>query len=99
MYSIVVWNKHRKHPHPHIFEASQQQLEIAIGELNSIIKSMNEPVKVPCVSQDMFFYIKKKKNHPQTRNINFGMLSDGIHPIKPISTLWLARLKLFIEKN
>ena len=32
LYSIVNWNKHRKHPHPDIFKVSQQQLENAISE-------------------------------------------------------------------
>ena len=99
MYSIVTWNKQRKHPNPEIFQTSQQQLEIAITELNSLIKSLNEPVKVPCISQDMYFFIKKKKNQPQTRNINFDMLLDGVHPKKTISTLWLARLKQFIDRE
>lgn len=99
MYSITLWNAKRKHPHPSIFELNQTRLETAIAELNRLIKAINQPEKVPCISQDMSFFIKKKKGQPQTKKINYDLLVDGIHLDKPISSLWLARIKLFINKD
>ena len=88
-YSIISWNKKMKHPHPDIFEANQQRLELAIIELNNMIKTINEPDKVPCISQDMILSYKKKKKHTRTNKVNFELLLDGIHPGTQICTLWL----------
>lgn len=77
---------------------SQDRLEKAIPDLNMAIKDINAPSLPPQIIQDMYFSIKRKASQPQTRKINYQLLLEGIHAGKPISELWLIRIKLFIGK-
>ena len=95
-YSIVEWNRLMKHPQPESFQTNQDKLENMIKELNSKIKELNAPHSPPQIAQDMFVKIKRKKNHTQTRRINYTLLKDGIHPGKDLSQLWLVRINNFV---
>ena len=65
-----------KHPQPEIFLNSQNRLEILIQELNGRIKELNSPLNPPQIAQDMILQIKKKKNHKQTKHINYNVSKD-----------------------
>ena len=95
MYSIVEWNRNKGHPDPDTFTQNQYRLEKAITDLNMAIKEINAPSLPPQLTQDMYFSIKRKASQAQTRKICYELLLDGIHPGKPISELWLIRIKLF----
>ena len=96
-YSIPKWNQHRGHPNPEIFNESQERLEKMVKELNDKIRELNSPLNPPLVAQDMLFKIKKKKNHEQTQLVAYSVLTDGIHPDRDISKLWLVRINNFIN--
>ena len=87
------------HPNTIIFQESQTQLEEIIVELNERIKQLNSPYNPPQLAKDMILSIKKKKNHEQTKKINYTVLKkDGIHPDKQISLLWLIRINNFANR-
>ena len=59
-YSIIEWNRIKKHPNPKAFTEQQERLEMMITELNTRIRELNEPENPPEISRDMIFKIKKE---------------------------------------
>lgn len=98
LYSIFEWNQKKEHPNPSIFLQNQEILEKTVMDLNNVLREINQPHLPPQIVQDMFFNIKRKASQPQTQKINYTLLLDGVHPGKPISKLWLIRVKLFSKK-
>lgn len=98
MYSLIEWNKKKGHPNPDRFRNNQLILEKAILDFNLLLKELNSPLLPPHINQDMFLYIKRKPNQPQTRKACYMLLLDGIHPGKQISQLWIIRIKLFLRR-
>ena len=96
-YSIVQWNKRKGHPQPDIFENNQEKLEKVINKLNEQLTELNLPFNPPRLAQDMIMKIKKRKNHKQSKLINYSLLLDGIHPAKNISKLWLIRINNYVS--
>ena len=98
IYSLIQWNKKLGHPHPEIYTNNQIRLENAIVDFNKLIRELNDPFLPPHINQDMYLYIKRKASQPQTKKPCYMLLIDGIHPGKPISQLWLIRIKLFLRR-
>ena len=98
LYSILEWNRKKGHPDLSIFVQNQEILEKTVMDLNKVLREINNPLLPPQIVQDMLFNIKRKASQAQTRKINFTLLLDGVHPGKPISKLWLIRIKLFCKK-
>lgn len=90
-FSIPVWNKIKGHYYPECFEEEQILLEKAIKDLNSIFKGLNGCLRVPKLSIDMEFSIKKKRK-PRKYFQNYKTLTDGVHPGKEIARLWYLRI-------
>ena len=97
-FSITEWNSRRGHLNPKSFANSQEILEGLITELNKRIQEVNAPIKPPLIAQDMLFKIKKRSHHSQTKKISYSVLTDGIHPGKDISKLWLIKLNNFVTR-
>ena len=91
-YSIINWNKCKKHPHPELFENHQHRLELAINSLNEEIRKLNGEKISPRLANDLILSTKKSKK-TQLKRINYSLLYDGIHPTTTICKLWNLKIR------
>lgn len=89
--NIEIWNRAKGHSSPDIFKFEQSEMENTIDKLNLILKEINGEIRTPRLAQD-FTHSYKKKNKARQYYKNYKVLTDGIHPGKPVSKLWYLRL-------
>ena len=106
LYSIVEWNKHKRHPDITQFYEQDIELEEQVVELNRQIQSINTRLGrySPKFSSDLSLTSKYKKGSHHQKSAkrhhhNFHLYKDGIHPDRLLSVVWLLKLHEQILKD
>lgn len=90
--NIEIWNRAKNHSSPDMFRFQQAEMERTIDKLNLILRELNGECRTPRLAQDFTHSLKKKKNKPRQYYKNYKILTDGVHPAKPVAKLWYLRL-------
>ena len=94
-YSIVRYNKGKKHPDPESFKDKDESLHQQIEAVNLRIRAINlelgHSVTVsPRFSVDL--QARRKVNKKYQSYINYNLLRDGLHPGDLLALAWLKRI-------
>jgi hypothetical protein len=102
-YSIVHWNKRIKPAKAESLTEQDIQLENQIEGLNKLIHDWNtaQEVHSPLLNIHLIArkQIRRGKNKPSKKYINYNLLVDGIHPKPILAKTWLAELSQQIRKD
>lgn len=90
--NVEIWNRTKNHPSPDVFKFEQEDMETAVDKLNLIFKEINGEIRTPRLAQDFTDSHRKRKNKPRQYYKNYKILTDGVHPDKPVAKLWYLRL-------
>lgn len=100
VYSIYWWNFYRHHSNAEQFRADDILLHQQVCLLNSYIRDVNRLLHVhsPDFSADLIQTRKQSTRRHTFKTYTFVTYSDGIHPGKLLSKLWLCKLCRLIRK-
>ena len=102
-YSIVRWNKIIEPAKAESLTEQDLQLENQIEGLNKLIHDWNtaQEVHSPLLNIHLIArkQIRRGKNKPSKKYINYNLLVDGIHPKPILAKTWLAELSQQIRKD
>ncbi|CAC5401145.1 unnamed protein product [Mytilus coruscus] len=106
LYSIVEWNRNKRHPDITEFYEQDIELEEQLVQLNKQIKLINNRVGSysPKFSSDLACNTKYKKGLCHNKltkrhHHNFNLYKDGIHPKKLLAVTWLKKITEQILKD
>ncbi|CAG2256268.1 unnamed protein product [Mytilus edulis] len=98
IYSIKNWNKKQGHKNPDTFEEQDIELERQLYTLNGRIREINKRIgsHSPEFSSDISntskYHCGKDRKLKTTRNYEFGLYQDGIHPGELLAKNWLKKI-------
>ncbi|CAC5358879.1 unnamed protein product [Mytilus coruscus] len=106
LYSIVEWNRNKRHPDITEFYEQNIELEEQIVQLNKQIKLINNRIGSysPKFSSDLACNTKYKKGLCHNKltkrhHHNFNLYKDSIHPKKLLAVTWLKKITEEILKD
>lgn len=104
-YSILEFNKTRKHEHYSSFKDQDNQLLQSISKVNEHIREINQSLNTfsPNFGVDVSHHhtvaTSKSKKLTLRDQYYFDLYEDGVHPKTELAQVWLKKISLQIQKD
>ena len=105
VYSIVEWNKYKRHDKPNSFKKQDDLLIGQVIALNEKIRGLNSELSSraasPIFSTDISHIQTNSRSHKTTirDNYNFSLYKDGIHPTEVLAKVWLKKITQVVQSD
>lgn len=104
-YSIIDFNKSRKHSDPKSFKKDEEDILANIIKVNEHIRHINTSLNTfsPIFGADVSHHhsekTSKSKKITLRDNYLFNLYLDGIHPDENLARVWLKKIAFHIQKD
>jgi hypothetical protein len=105
VYSIVEWNKYKRHDKPNSFKKQDDLLIGQVIALNEKIRWLNSELNSrtasPIFSTDISHIRANSRSQKTTirDNYNFSLYKDGINPSEVLAKVWLKKITQVIQSD